>query len=733
MVGFIFDAARGETPESLKRKREIAQAILASQRAPRTIGEGLNALGDGIVANVMGRRADEAERAGLDSAAAAWAPILGAFGGGFPERPANPSGAPHATGVTGQGADTIAGSLGSDTLGDTVGDGWLRYANQGATRNQPISGELQQAMSFLPELGVTMEVFSGGQDATGPNRVGSHRHDHGGSGDVFFYRNGRRLDWANPADVPVFQEIVRQARANGVTGFGAGPGYMRPGSMHIGFGAPAVWGAGGSGRNAPQWLRDAYSGNLAGGGGAGGLAGGAGADTLSAPNEFERRLAIARGQMPPDPAVVQPTPETLAPVEQMAEAAPVVAGDPIAGIAQALAGIQGAFPGRGAPAPQTLPLAEMPVPTPRPDPAATSATANVAQAMMAGGIPTPTPRPAMPNDPQPLPDDTGMPEMAGNTQPIPRGGPDIGMMMQALQNPWLNDGQRSVIGALLEQQFKAPEYITGRDGSIFKADRSGLTQVYGGKPDPADQLAREKFEFEKGNAGQTDDIKEFKQAQQGGYQGTFHDWQLETKRAGASNVSIDQRAEGAFEKKAAELQATMFGTMVEDAVKANADLATISELDTLLANQGGALTGLSGMLAKYGIGGEGVDDLQAAQALINKLVPTQRPPGSGSMSDRDVELFTRSLPSLWNKPGGNQKILRVMRGLAEYRRAQGEIAFKAFNGLMTRPDAMQALQALPNPLARTSGPVGRADGAPPEGVTQEEWDAMTPEDKALWN
>lgn len=138
---------------------------------------------------------------------------------------------------------------------------WLTYANQGATRSQPLDPKLVNAFSFLQERGIQMEVFSGGQPGIGEGgpRVGSTRHDHGGAADVFFSQNGRRLDWANPQDQPVFKDIVSQARANGVTGFGAGPGYMQPGSMHVGFGSPGVWGAGGRGANAPQWLRDAYA------------------------------------------------------------------------------------------------------------------------------------------------------------------------------------------------------------------------------------------------------------------------------------------------------------------------------------------------------------------------------------------------------------------------------------------------------------------------------------------
>ncbi|GAA0613214.1 hypothetical protein [Paenochrobactrum glaciei] len=140
---------------------------------------------------------------------------------------------------------------------------WLRYANQGATRNLPLSPQLQTAFGgFLPQMGVSMEVFSGGQPAkgSGGSRVGSVRHDHGNAADVFFYKDGRRLDWANPNDLPIFQDIVRQGKQAGITGFGAGQGYMQPGSMHVGFGTPGVWGAGGSGKNAPSWLTEAYGG-----------------------------------------------------------------------------------------------------------------------------------------------------------------------------------------------------------------------------------------------------------------------------------------------------------------------------------------------------------------------------------------------------------------------------------------------------------------------------------------
>ncbi|WP_276118283.1 hypothetical protein [Pararhizobium qamdonense] len=139
---------------------------------------------------------------------------------------------------------------------------YIRYANQGATRNQQLSEDLLKRLGYLEKMGITAEVFSGGQPGKdeGGARVGSTRHDHGGAADVHFFRGDRKLDWSNPDDVPIFEEIVRNGKANGITGFGAGDGYMSKGSMHIGMGNPGVWGKNGSGDNAAPWLRNAYNG-----------------------------------------------------------------------------------------------------------------------------------------------------------------------------------------------------------------------------------------------------------------------------------------------------------------------------------------------------------------------------------------------------------------------------------------------------------------------------------------
>ena len=81
-LSFAFDTSRGETPETIAQKRAVVRALLQGGRAPQNIGEGISALGDGIVAAVLNSRAASAEKAGLDSAAVDFSPIASMFGGG---------------------------------------------------------------------------------------------------------------------------------------------------------------------------------------------------------------------------------------------------------------------------------------------------------------------------------------------------------------------------------------------------------------------------------------------------------------------------------------------------------------------------------------------------------------------------------------------------------------------------------------------------------------------------
>lgn len=293
--------------------------------------------------------------------------------------------------------------------------------------------------------------------------------------------------------------------------------------------------------------------------------------------------------------------------------------------------------------------------------------------------------------------DAGQPQVA-QAAPAQSPGMNPGMqaaIAQALSSPSASPQERQIAGLLLQQQMEqqaaqnAPpkyDFMAGKDGAIFRTDNRGnMEQVYGGKPSTFRTLTPQ----EKASMGLPAD---------GAYQ-IGADNKISQIGGGGTTVNIDQKSEGAFEKKLAENQATMFSGMAQDGLNARSDLAIIGELGSLLQGQGGTLTGVSGWLASKGIGDGTQGDLQAANALINKLIPTQRPVGSGSMSDRDVEMFRASLPSLWNTPGGNATILQTMQGLAQYRAAQGDIAARVMNGDLRRDEAIQRLRDLPNPLA----------------------------------
>ena len=135
---------------------------------------------------------------------------------------------------------------------------------QSGVRAQGITDVLgRQIQAAAAASGVNAEIYSGGQDESGPNRTGSHRHDHGNSADLKLYATGpdgkrRYLDMTKDADRVVMEKFIRESVKAGANGVGAAPNYMGANGIHVGGGSPAAWGAGGSTANAPDWVRRAH-------------------------------------------------------------------------------------------------------------------------------------------------------------------------------------------------------------------------------------------------------------------------------------------------------------------------------------------------------------------------------------------------------------------------------------------------------------------------------------------
>ena len=93
------------------------------------------------------------------------------------------------------------------------------------------------------------------------------------------------------------------------------------------------------------------------------------------------------------------------------------------------------------------------------------------------------------------------------------------------------------------------------------------------------------------------------------------------------------------------------------------------------------------------------DATVAANAIISKLIPEQRQAGSGPMSDRDIDLFRASLPSLLNTPEGNARIIATMRKMYEYDAQMGQIARRVLLDPKFTPEmGDEAMRKLANPL-----------------------------------
>ena len=141
--------------------------------------------------------------------------------------------------------------------------------------------------------------------------------------------------------------------------------------------------------------------------------------------------------------------------------------------------------------------------------------------------------------------------------------------------------------------------------------------------------------------------------------------------------------------------------IVQQGMQAQRAMGQLETLEAALANAPQGVAGNIGSFAS-GLGisvSPNMSDLQVAEAIISQLVPQQRPPGSGVMSDADLELFKRSLPRLANTREGNQKILQTMRAISEYDMQRAQIANRMRFGEITPQEAYQMYAELPNPVA----------------------------------
>jgi hypothetical protein len=273
------------------------------------------------------------------------------------------------------------------------------------------------------------------------------------------------------------------------------------------------------------------------------------------------------------------------------------------------------------------------------------------------------------------------------------------------------DGRGNIVRQIPKES--APKWEKLNDGTLYDS-RTGQTRAANGGPafralvDPAERArygipANDQKPYQIGADGK-----------------------LSAVGGNGTNVNVETKTESAFDQSIAKSQAELFTGVATDGMTAKGDLANIQALrDNISKLPGGFLGGAQAIAKSYGISiGPNTSNLEAANAILNKLVPAQRQGMPGAASDRDVQMFKDALPKLSNTPEGNKTIIDTMEALTRHKMAAGEIANRVMTGEMSRKDAMRALQDLPDPMAlfkeaqKTPGAPGERNPASPGAASQ---------------
>ena len=171
------------------------------------------------------------------------------------------------------------------------------------------------------------------------------------------------------------------------------------------------------------------------------------------------------------------------------------------------------------------------------------------------------------------------------------------------------------------------------------------------------------------------------------------DYDLKLRQAGKTEVNIKNDAEKKEEVERAA-SVTKFLSGVADSAPATARRA--SDLDMLgrlvsrtRTAQGTTLRAtLDGVGKELGLSsGELKTKADAINAIVNRLAPQMREPGTGTVSDADLRGFLAALPSLSATPEGNQLILGALKRATDVDRERTRIAAQWQAGKVSAADA----------------------------------------------
>ena len=207
----------------------------------------------------------------------------------------------------------------------------------------------------------------------------------------------------------------------------------------------------------------------------------------------------------------------------------------------------------------------------------------------------------------------------------------------------------------------------------------------------------------------------------------------------STNVTVnnENRTETAADTEAAKALVRRNVAAMDAADKAQAAMADINTMREISRRVGsvGSTADLKAAIGPYaeafGVNLDGLSDIQAFEAVIQRMAPQMRAEGSGSTSDIEFKGMLASLPRLRFNPQAREMILDTMEANARYNIMRGDIALKVLTKEIKREDGEKQMRALGDPMQafrefRKANP-SLFTGPPPKDEPRQ----MTPQERAL--
>jgi len=213
----------------------------------------------------------------------------------------------------------------------------------------------------------------------------------------------------------------------------------------------------------------------------------------------------------------------------------------------------------------------------------------------------------------------------------------------------------------------------------------------------------------------TDGMREYQAAVQGGFQGSFMDYQQALRKSGAT--SINMAGDKAWEVERAKLGAKKLQDLADSANTTSQVVDQMETMQTALdAYNQGSIFG-SGSIAPYevqmrgflkGLGVGDADTLaggELARSVQNQMALLVRNPESGmgmpgALSDADRTFLVQTMPGIDKSPGGNQIMIAVAKKAAQRKMEIAALAeqYATQNGGMEGFQAALKAWAEANPM-----------------------------------